>query len=217
MFLSDEQYIHVLDLIDKKVMPGPLLSELKAWALNSLQVILFDYIRDTTVNGLTRLKIVLWDYEAERAMNDGPNLNPEYQKMFAKVFSALARKYNVHPEYHNENDIFVCYDTIKDEIQTRILKSARKQIEELKDIGPWASDVWKIEIIFGGIHIFYETDAQIVQHEKDGISKALREECTRILKSNDTYNVFEKGALCTFTSKQTLDEKYAGSMFYYTR
>ncbi len=217
MFLSDEQYIHVLDLIDKKVMPGPLLSELKAWALNSLQITMYDYICDTTVNGLTRLKIVLWDYEAESAMMDGANLNPEYQKMFAKVFSALARKYDLHPGYHNEKDIFVCYDTIKDEVQKNILKKVRKQIEGLKDNGPWASDVWKIEIIFGGIHIFYETDAQIVQHEKDGISKALRDECTRILQSQDSYNAFEKGALCTFTSKQTLDEKYAGSMFYYTR
>ena len=217
MFLSETEYTQVINLIDKKVMPGPLLSELKAWALNSLQITMYDYICDTTVNGLTRLKIVLWDYEAERAMMDGANLNPEYQKMFAKVFSALARKYDLHPGYHNEKDIFVCYDTIKDEVQKNILKKVRKQIEGLKDSGPWASDVWKIEIIFGGIHIFYETDAQIVQHEEDGISKALREECTRILQSQDSYNAFEKGALCTFTSKQTLDEKYAGSMFYYTR
>lgn len=68
-----------------------------------------------------------------------------------------------------------------------------------------------------GVHIFYFTDEQIQIHETDGVSNGLCQKCTDIVKVHDKYGVFSKGVSCVFTSKQTLDEKYAGSMFNYTR
>lgn len=41
--------------------------------------------------------------------------------------------------------------------------------------------------------------------------------CSYIVKKYDDFNVFPQGANCVFTSRQTLNEKYGGSMFYYTR
>lgn len=126
--------------------------------------------------------------------------------------AVLARKYNVHPEYHNENNIFVCTDTISDQIVSKTLWS-------LKDIicGLQRDDIWKIEVIFQSVHIFYETDEQVERHKTDGVSDSLRKQIANIVKPYDKYNVFPNGVSCVFTSKQTLDEKYGGSMFAYTR
>lgn len=67
------------------------------------------------------------------------------------------------------------------------------------------------------VHVFYQTDQQIKDHETDGLSNRIEQICSEIVKRDDAFGVFEQGIKCVFTSKQTLDEKYAGSMFYYTR
>lgn len=212
MFLSDVQYNYVLKLIEGTVLPNPLFIELAEWAKTVFDAKIYDYICDCTSNGLTRLKIVVWDHDATDFFHDGANYNPKIQKMFRDKFASLAQKYNKHPKYQNADDIFVCCDTISDQIRSKLLRSVEEQIYALKK-----GDIWKIEIIFGSVHIFYETDAQIEMHNADGVSDALRKKISDIVKLHDKYNVFPKGVSCIFTSHQTLDEKYSGSMFYYTR
>lgn len=212
MFLSESEYHHVLSIMDRKVNKSPLLADLMNWSKDKLNLIIYDYICDQTTNGLTRLRIVVWDYETQRSLNDGLNLNARIQKKFQKQFSLLSRKYNMHPDYQNEDDIFVCYETICDEIQKRILRKVSNQIKNLKK-----DDIWKIEIIFESIHFFYETDEQIDRHHSDGTSNQLKQQCEKIVRDYDKYSVFQQGVSCVFTSHQTLDEQYNGSMFYYTR
>ena len=212
MFLNDVEYKHVLDLMDGKIEKTPLLAELTAWMKSEFDVEIYDYICDHTNNGLTRLRVVVWDYHIQNFMRDGVNYDPKIQKKIQVTFASLARKYKVHSEYHDENAIFVGCETVSDQINSKTLWNARMQIFDLKQ-----GDIWKIEIIFERVHIFYETDAQVEQHEQDGISKALRQKIGEIMKKQDKYNVFEDGVSCVFTSHQTLNEKYKGSMFYYTR
>lgn len=212
MFLSDEEYQHVLDLLDGKIEKSPLLVELAAWAMEEFSLKIYDYICDHTNNGLTRLRVIVWDDKAQKAMRDGVNYSKEKQQQFQQKFAALARKYNAHPEYHNENNIFVTWSAVKDQIIDKALWDVRTQISDLKQ-----GDIWKITIIFEQVHIFYETDAQIEQHEQDGSSEALRQKIGEICRRNDKYQVFDNGVSCVFTSHQTLNEKYKGSMFYYTR
>ena len=50
-------------------------------------------------------------------MHDGPNLDKTKQRKVAEKFAELARTYQVHQEYWNAEDFFVCYETIRDEIQ----------------------------------------------------------------------------------------------------
>ncbi len=73
----------------------------------------------------------------------------------------------------------------------------------------------QLPFLGGNVCIFYETDAQIEEHENDGKSELLRLQIQHILGRNDRYHVFTHGVRCEFTSKQTLDEKYQGNMFYY--
>ncbi len=46
---------------------------------------------------------------------------------------------------------------------------------------------------------------------------SIRRKCTDIVKKYDVHNAFADGAQCVFSSRQTVDEKYQGSMFYYYR
>lgn len=104
---------------------------------------------------------------------------------FQDEFALLAQKYQEHISYQSADRIFVCCETMKDEIQQRVLKNVKNEIYALGK-----GDVWKIEIIFATIHIFYETDFQVEAHSIDGVSDLLREKCSYIVKKYDNFNVF---------------------------
>lgn len=212
MFLNEEEYEQVLALIDGRAPKSPLLQELTLWVKQEFDVEIYHYICDSTNNGLTRLRIVVWDYDVTRLFRKGANYDTKKQRKFQVKFAELARKYDIHPKYHNANTVFVCFETIRDQIAGKMLWSIKDEIYALKK-----QDIWKITIIFESVHIFYETDAQIEEHEKDGVSRMLRETITGIVKTYDNYHVFADGVSCVFTSRQTLNEKYKGSMFFYTR
>lgn len=218
MFLSNEEYAHVMGLLNGTIRKTPLLDELADWAKREIGVDVYAYFCDYAKTGLLRLKIVLWDMREKRKLEYHSEkefgYDPEVQKRFQVQFAALAGQYGVHPEYQNGSSFWVCYETVEDEIQKKILQAERKKILGLAS---GQRDIWKIEIIFSGIHIFYETDEQIQLHETDGVSDRLRQCCMDIVRDHDKFWVFLQGIPCVFTSKQTLDEKYAGSMFNYTR
>jgi hypothetical protein len=190
MFLSDEEYNHVIGIMDGTISKSRLLLDLEAWTKENFGVTIYDYTCDRTVTGLTRMSVVVWDHKAHEFMQNGYNYDEKIQRRFQEKFAELARKYNVHPDYHNADDIFVTCETICDQIVRKTL--------------------WKV-------HVFYQTDEQVEQHKQDGKSEKLRSVISAIVKEHDKYNAFPNGVSCVFTSKQTLDEKYQGSMFYYTR
>lgn len=208
--MTEKEFNETLDLLSGKKEPGALIRDLKMWAVDSLQVEVYNYFCDRTTNGLLRVRLVLWDFATERKMHDGPNLDKMKQKQVAEKFAELARLYQVHQEYWDASDIFVCYETIRDEIQKDILKRVGGAVRNIQH-----PDIWKIEIFFETIHIFYETDEQIARNRENGTSDNLKQQCTQMVMMHDVYNVFSDGANCTFSSHQTIDEKFRGNMFYY--
>ena len=212
MFLTEENYNETMDLMVGRKEPSLLLKDLIDWAKDSLQVNVFNYICDDTDNGLRRLRLVLWDYEAAKKVHDGPNYDKKKQSQVAKKFAELCCAYKMHKEYEDHERVFVGFETICDEIQKRVMKKATAEIGQIQH-----PDIWKIDICFGSVHIFYETDAQISANAGNGISDNLKNQCTQIIRKYDEHNVYSTGAKCVFSSHQTVNEKYAGSMFYYYR
>ena len=212
MFLEPKQYEHILDILKDKIQPEPLLIELQNWASKELGIEIYEFVCDYAITGLLRLTIILWDRDEYKKMFHSGNLDAKKQKKIAVKFAELARAHNLYREYWDSKDIFVCYDTVADEIKKHILENNRTKITEIKH-----PDIWKIEIIFEGIHVFYQNDEQIKMHENDGLSNKIEEMCSGIVKKEDIFHAFGKGVKCVFTSRQTLNEKYHGSMFYYTR
>ena len=103
MFLSEKEYQRVLDLLDRKICPHPLLQELTEWSEARYHLKIHDYICDTNPGGQTRLKLVVWDYKQEEKLKEPPyyNYNKETQRAYAEKFGELARKYNMHEAYHD--------------------------------------------------------------------------------------------------------------------
>jgi len=210
MFMTEEEYQETLDLLSKNKQPEFLLKDLIVWAKEYLQVDVYNYFCDYAISGFLRLRLVLWDFATERKMHDGPNLDKKKQRKVAEKFAELARTYQMHREYWDAKDIFVCYETIRDEIQKDILKRAGAGIRNIQH-----PDIWKIEIFFESVHIFYETDEQIIRNQENGVSDNIKCQCTQLVKMYDVYNVFSDGVNCIFSSHQTIDEKFRGNMFYY--
>ncbi len=210
MFLNKEQCNHVIDLIDGKIHRSELLSELSEWSKTEFGIDILDYVCDTTDNELTRLVIVVWDYFNMRSFMDDYNYDKNKQILIRNKFSMLAQKYRIHRDYQNQGKIFVCYDTIADEIRKEILKKSTNELLALK-----TEDIWNIIICNESIHIFYETDQQIKDHEADGFSEKLKGMSSQIVKKYDNYNLLSRGVFCKFISHQTFDKIYRGSWQYY--
>lgn len=212
MFLKSSEYNHVIDLLERKIKPPPLFIELEKWYETSFGQKLYGYICDHTSNGLIRLQLVLWGHEDKRRMytSDGGNLDEEKQTKISHKFAQLAKSYNSYPEYQNPGNVFVCYETIEDEILKRILQKAEPKIKKIHGY-----DIWKIEIAFGSVHIFYETDKQIELHASDGVNDLLKRKISKIIRPYDKYGICTGGASCIFTSKQTFEDKYRNNMYYY--
>jgi len=50
-------------------------------------------------------KRIASDYIQQKKLMDGANYDKAIQKAYAEKFAELARKYDMHPEYHKAEDI----------------------------------------------------------------------------------------------------------------
>lgn len=98
----------------------------------------------------------------------------------------------------------------EDEIKKRVLEQVQLKIKAIHRM-----DIWKIEIFFESVHIFFETDEQVTCHQKDGVCETINNKIADIVRKYDQFGAFKDGIQCIFTSRQTLKEKYAGNMYYY--
>lgn len=216
MFLTEEQYKNIIGMMEGRNRKSPLLLAFNAWAQKEMDVTVYDVICTELKTGRPKLEIVLWDRDDREKMmyitDTEIGMDEEKQKRFLDEFCMLSERYQVNAVFRKATNIFVGFETIRDEIQSRIIKAVTAEIKRIHH-----RDLWKIEIIFNSVHFFYETDEQIKKHDSDGTSEKIRKRCNEIVRKRDRHEAFKDGINCVFTSHQTLDEKYQGSMFYYTR
>ncbi len=210
MFISEEEFDRILAIMQAKVVKSPLHEELEQWVKNEFDKKIYGYICDYARPDLLRLVIVFFRMEDYQDFCNQYNYIEQIQLKFADKFARLARKYHIHPEYHGSHRVFVCYESMEDQIQQKTLNMAKEELYALAH-----NEVWKVLLEFEHIVIFYHTDEEINRYEEDGTSQALRQKCSEIVKKYDVYGVFPKGLSCEFCSKQTLDEKYSGNMYYF--
>lgn len=210
LFLTDEEYNHVMDLIENRTVPTPLLAEFREWFFTRYGVRLYDYFCDNTADGLIRLRAVLFRSSDKGKLKSSLNPDRGVQNEIRNKFAQLAVRYGCHASYQFPADVFVCFETIRDEMAKRTIQLAKQEIKEIKH-----TDIWRIEVQFENVYIFYYTDEQVNSHMSDGVSDMIKNAAVKAVKRHDRYYMYDKGVKCVFTSKQTLDEKYAGNMFYY--
>lgn len=211
MFLETEQLDHVIDLIDGKTQPDPVLVDLKNWSKLHMGIEIYDYFCEK-VNGLTRLKLVVWDLETEMKLKDGIHFDKVKQAMYANAFSRFAAKYSMHEEYHDPQKIFLVVDTLKEQMRSRVVKVVDEEIKELENIH---EDIHYIHNDYGSFIIIYKTEAQKAAHEIDGFNTMISQKIDNIVAKIDSYNLYPNGVSLRFLSKEILDKEYGGSVINY--
>lgn len=127
MYLSEEQYLHAKDLFEQKTEPSPLLADLSSWAIEKYGIEVIDYICDERWDGKLRMMPVLWEDEEVDMFRRFRNYNPKIQRAFAFKFAKLCRKYKQHAGFTKPTEVFVAYETLKEEFEKRNIAIDRER------------------------------------------------------------------------------------------
>ena len=211
MFLESEQLDHIVGLLDGKLKPEPILVDLQNWSKMHMDIEIYDYFCEQ-VNGLTRLKLVVWDLETEMKLKDGIHFDKVKQTMYANAFSRFAAKYDVHKDFHDPQAIFIVVDTLKEQLRSRVVKDIKVDIEEVKNMH---EDIHNIFNDYGSYIVIYKTEAQKTSHEMDGLNAMISQRLDSIVATVDKYNMYSNGVSLRFISQELLDKKYGGSIINY--
>ena len=208
MLLNEQQYHHAFNLLCHPEQKSLFLLEFEQWFEQVFQLKLYDFIYDQTHDNQSRLKLILWNHDDQKKMKNGINFDEAKQRKIREQFLLLCQKHHISTKCPS----IISYDTLEDEIRKRILNQVQKEIQNIHR--PY---IWKIKIIFDQVHVFYKTDEQCEACQQTGISQEINQKILDIVKPLDSFHVFHDNFSCVFTSQQTLNEKYDGKMFNYTR
>ena len=216
MLLSEKEYLHVLDMMNGNNESDPIFTGFRDFFRKTFNCELYDYIVDKIDSERGRLRYVVWDTEIHESFFTRTKTyygrDNEKEQLIKETFSRLCRQENMHSYFHDPARYFAVPETIKDELQKDIQKKAQQQIREYLNCLP----IKRYEFFFETVHVFYETDADIVRHEKDGMSAEIEKAIYQIKKPFDEFGALDDAGV-VFSSIQTLNEKYDGNMFYYFR
>lgn len=90
----------------------------------------------------------------------------------------------------------------------------------LNDLAEWAENELDLTVINYFLDTLSDNRPRIIilvwdDEERNRFFDKIQKKLTKILKKYDKYKLYSNGAPCVFTSKQMLDEKYDGNMYYY--
>ena len=128
MFLSEEQFIHAKELYEQIKEPTPLLADLSAWTMKKYGIRVIDYICDERLDGRLRMMPVLWEDKEVDMFRRYSNYNPKIQRAFAFKFAELCRKYEKHSGFTKPTQIFIAYESLKEEFEKRNIPIRRKRV-----------------------------------------------------------------------------------------
>ena len=216
MLLSEKEYLHVLNMMRGETEPDPVFTGFREFMRRTFKCELYDYIVDKIDDERGRLRYIVWDEETDESFFTRSETyygrDSKKELMIKEAFSLLCRQENMHSDFHDPASYYALPETIKDELQKDIQKKVEKQISEYLNSLP----IKKHAFFFESVHIFYKTDADIVLHQKDGLSAEIEKTIYQIKKPFDEFGALDDAGV-VFSSIQTLNEKYDGNMFYYFR
>lgn len=189
--------------------PNMILIELAAWMgrVYGIEVINFSYKQEQ--QGSRKGLIILFEHIYESGFDS------VMSRDLVNHFRDFCEMYD-YEDYHRSDDIYVSYINFEDELRSEIMKMAWKDIE---NIGKAFTGVpiWKVHYEFDQVHIFYNLESEVEKYENDGISKHIEEHCHHLLGKYDEFGVYGEKTVCKFVSREMINDKFAGNMFYYSK
>jgi len=199
----------------------PLFKELADWiaaAYPGVAVlnIYYDKVASTAKLVLPRLDVIFeWEDEKKLFCVDYWNFDPLKQAAIATKFKELLKHHR--EQSFDTNRLLVVFSAF--EPVARLEAIWRVQPDQLAQLQSKMNNpaIWQIRGDFGGIGVFFYTDAQLKSLQRD-----LKAECSdayaEIISVYDEFGYFQrKPAQVTFDSKENFDKNYHGNWFYYDR
>jgi len=219
--VDDNTYYETLEILrgDKKL--PEIFVGLKEWLYEKYQINAYNFefkeIYPNSPAHKFRLYILLPSSDEYRSMFKGYNFDSEKQKAIADKFYDLANKYNLE-SIKNYKDAFVAYNDFSDEMRFDYFKQAYRLIREPLIEKYQIYSVWTFLNRFSQLTVFYRNEINVKTNEFIGISKQIKDDFYETLHMLDEFNVFTYDNFdVLFTSKENLDNKYEGNLFYYLK
>lgn len=76
------------------------------------------------------------------------------------------------------------------------------------------ANIWRIQLFYFGIYIFYEKNVDVINNESNGISNSIKEMYWDKICKIDEFKYYKKEYI-VFYSKENIDKNYSGNLFYY--
>jgi translation initiation factor 2 beta subunit (eIF-2beta)/eIF-5 len=230
---SDQDYIETKLILQGKKSLDPLLIELSNWIRDYFSCKVINIYANLVAirKNRPRLEIVFEDDETVLKFRDKiGNYDKEKQKLIADKFRELILKQSLinnnvikhvfrnNSEQIDLNSLFVVFTAF--EPVARIDASWRIPNEIVEDFENELSieNIWKIYRDFSSTTFFFHTTEQMNKAISSDSAIKIRSRWYALIKSFDEFDYIKRDdQFLFFSSKEILDEKYAGNLFNYTR
>lgn len=219
---SDPDYVETKLVKHGKHLLPPLFKDLADWISagypsTSVLNIYYDKVASTAKIVLPRLSVIFeWESDA-RAFRapDGMNYDSLKQAAVAAKFEELLNAR--HHQSFDTNRLLVIFCAF--EPVARLEAIWRVRPEQLVQMQSKLNNpaIWKIRADFGGIGVFFYTDAQL-QILADGLTTQCSDALAEIMSAYDEFGYFRRQpGQVTFDSKENFEKNYQGNWFNYDR
>ena len=214
MFLSEAEVNKVVKTVKGITPEDAVLTDMKRYFHDKYDIEILDYICSTEEfgppgNKSKRAEFVVWDItEAEKCPTAfDMKVRDEVKRVFAKA----CREHGLHQDFYDPSKFFPNLTDIESDITDQLIRKKRGIIDHMLRCYP---QIRRHQYSGTCVHVFYETDKDIAENEKSGLSSEIRYRVSDILGE---YEGFEgrKLGVTVFTSLQTLREKYDNNTYWY--
>lgn len=215
MFIEDKELHDIKSLLKGKKKPDAILLGLKKYFAEQFDCEIYAYICDKVTDGRLRLRFIVWDNATRQKFFKSTEkffgVDDKKINAIKAEFSTLCIVNNCYKDYWEPKRYFAVPSEIESDLLEEVQNIVHPQISNYLN---GIKSVKEIAFWFGTVHIFYETDADIELNRNNGLSDKIRNVIFQIKKAADEFGVCENGGV-VFSSIQTLNEKFGGSMQHY--
>lgn len=214
MFLSEAEVNKVLETVRGQTPEDAVLKSMKQYFHDTFDTNILDYICSTEEFGppgkkSKRVQFITWDGKDMKKCPTATDM--AVRNEVKQVFSQVCRENNLHPDFYDPSKFFPVLTEIESDITGMRIKMKQSLLETVLNSYP---QIKKHAYSSPCIHVFYETDKDIVQNERNGISSVIRTRVSKTLGEVEGLEGKQLG-MTVFTSLQTLKEKYNDNMYHY--
>lgn len=219
LFISQAQYDLMAGIKLGKIAMDPLFAELIDWIKASfgIDVVYFIYEEQDQPQRCLLLRMFLETMNDVRAIAVNPqnwHLDFIHQEEIVAKFFTLVRYYGREGEFYLERVRTIAWN-FDDLAREDAYRRAGPEI--LEHIKAHYADlpIHLVDTTFS-LTVFYQTDAQVAEYQKKGISGRIKADYYYFLKKHDDFDLITPDNMwCTFDSHENVEKNYQGNYYYY--